>query len=318
MPGVGAQGFAGHQQADQCAGPFGNHRGPGSTDHTPFQAEDEPQVQGNVDQVGAQQNRQGRPGILGAEKPADQCITGERRRQAEQAGMEELAGQLIELSRRLHEMQRDPAQRHAHRTQDHGQADGEQQALQQNLPQGGTIPTPRCLGGEPGGAHAQKAHGPGKEGVQTGPDRDGAELMGVGQVTDDGAVDQCHQRYGNVRKNHRRGECPDPAMGRAVAPVGGQVGHAGSLGAGIVAAHQEQAAINCGSGGAAIRLARESGRPVNNDSTDTPSSSERRPEQARSHRSSVVSVDDPAQQPQPQHQPDETHDERRIEKGADR
>ncbi|MNZ69649.1 hypothetical protein D3C78_879580 [compost metagenome] len=230
MPGIGTQGLAGHQQADQRPRPFGNHRGPGGTDHAPFEAKDEPQVQGDIDQVGTQQNRQRRPGILGAEKPADQCITGQRGGQSEQAGVEKLAGQLIELRRRLHEVQRRCAQRHAHSTQDQGQAEGEQQALQQNLPQGRTIPAPGRLGGEPGGAHAQKTHGPGKEGIQTGPDRDGAELMGVGQVTDDGAVDQCHQRYGNVRKNHRRGECPDPAMGRAVAPVGGQVGHAGSLG----------------------------------------------------------------------------------------
>ena len=114
----------------------------------------------------------------------------------------------------------------------HRQSHGQQQALQQNLPQRRAISAPGGLGGKPGGAHAQKAHGPGEKGIQAGPDRDGAELMGVGQVADDRAVDQRHQRHGNVRKNHGRSERPDPAMGRAVAPVGDQVGHAGSLGSG--------------------------------------------------------------------------------------
>ena len=127
-------------------------------------------------------------------------------------------------------MQRDAAQRDAQRAQDNRQSHGQQQALQQNLPQRRAIPASGSLGSEPGRAHAQKAHGPGEKGIQAGPDRDGAQLMGMGQVTDDGTVDQRHQRYGNVRQNHGRGERPDPTMGRAVAPVGDQVGHAGSLG----------------------------------------------------------------------------------------
>jgi hypothetical protein len=144
--------------------------------------------------------------------------------------MEELSGHLVQFRRRLHEMQGDPAQWHAHGPQHNRQPEGQQQTLQQNLPQGRAITAPGGLGGKPGGAHAQKAHGPGQKGIQTGPDRDGAELMGMGQVPDDGAVNQRHQRYGNVRENHRRRQCPDPTMGRAVAPVGNQVGHAGSLG----------------------------------------------------------------------------------------
>ncbi|MNV20500.1 hypothetical protein D3C71_1114010 [compost metagenome] len=165
-----------------------------------------------------------------AEEPADQRITGQCRRQTEQPRVEKFAGHLVQFRRRLHELQRDPAQRHAHCAEHNRQAHGQQQALQQNLPQRRAIATPGGLSREPGGAHAQKAHGPGQKGVQAGPDRDGTELMGMGQVTDDGAVDQRHQRYGNVRENHRRRQRPDPTMGRTVAPVGNQVGHAGSLG----------------------------------------------------------------------------------------
>ncbi|MNL42794.1 hypothetical protein D3C87_1652730 [compost metagenome] len=109
MAGVGAQRLTGHQQTDQRAGPFGDHRSPGGTDHAPFQAQHKPQVQGDVDQVGAQENRQRRAGVLRAEEPADQCITGQRRGQPEQPRMEKLAGHLIQFCRRLHEMQRDPA-----------------------------------------------------------------------------------------------------------------------------------------------------------------------------------------------------------------
>ena len=49
--------------------------------------------------------------------------------------------------------------------------------------------------------------------------RHGAELVRVGQVADHGAVHQRHHGHGNVGKNHRRGQRPDPVVGRAVAPV---------------------------------------------------------------------------------------------------
>jgi hypothetical protein len=53
MAWVGAQGMTGHQQADQSAGPLSDHRSPGGADHAPFQPQDKPQVQRDVDQVGA-------------------------------------------------------------------------------------------------------------------------------------------------------------------------------------------------------------------------------------------------------------------------
>ncbi len=83
-----------------------------------------------------------------------------------------------------------------------------------------TIPTPGSLGGKPGGTHAQKAHGPGQEGIQAGPYGHGAQLVGVGQVADDHAVHQRHQRYRNIRQNHRRGQGPDTAVSGTVTPVG--------------------------------------------------------------------------------------------------
>ncbi|CAI8926031.1 hypothetical protein EMIT0P218_40010 [Pseudomonas sp. IT-P218] len=101
--------------------------------------------------------------------------------------------------------------------------------------------------------------------------------MGMGQVANNGAVDQCHQRYGNVRENHRRSQRPDPTMGWAVAPVGDQVGHAGSLGSG----HCSDPCRIC--------------------SDPLPGS-----------------VHDPAKQPQPQHQPDDPHDDRGVHERADR
>ena len=112
--------------------------------------------------------------------------------------MEEVAGQLIELWGRLHPLQGQMAQRNAHSAQHHRQAQRQQQALQQDLPQRRTIVAPGGLGGEPGGAHAQEAHGPRQEGIQAGADGHGAQLMGVGQVADDHAVDQGHQRHGDI------------------------------------------------------------------------------------------------------------------------
>jgi len=134
--------------------------------------------------------------------------------------VEELAGQLIEFGGGLHPFQGQVAQRDAHCTEQHRQAQRQQQTLQQDLPQRRAIVAPGGLGGETGGAHAQKPHGPGQEGIQAAPDRHGAQLVGVGQVADDHAVDQGHQRYRDVRQDHRRGQGPDAAVGGAVAPVG--------------------------------------------------------------------------------------------------
>ncbi|MNH20521.1 hypothetical protein D3C79_802960 [compost metagenome] len=108
----------------------------------------------------------------------------------------------------------------------------QQQTLHQHLAQGCAVGTPGRLGGKPGGAHAQKTHDPGQEGVQAGTHGDRTQLVGMRQVTDHRTIDQRHQGYGNIRENHRRGQCPDLAVGRAVAPVGQQSGHVGSRQAG--------------------------------------------------------------------------------------
>ncbi|MNI84027.1 hypothetical protein D3C73_1408920 [compost metagenome] len=118
--------MTGQQQADQRTGPFGDHRGPGRTHHPPLQAKDKPQVKGDVDQVGAQQDHQRRPSVLRAQEPADQRVAGQRRRQAEQPRVEKLAGHLVQFRRRLHEVQRHPAQWHAQRAQNHCQPHSQQ------------------------------------------------------------------------------------------------------------------------------------------------------------------------------------------------
>ncbi|MNH23226.1 hypothetical protein D3C79_831150 [compost metagenome] len=104
----------------------------------------------------------------------------------------------------------------------------QQQALYQHLTQRRAVGTPSSLGGKAGGAHAQKAHYPGQKGVQAGTDGDCAKLVSMGQMADHGAIDQRHQRHGNIREDHRRSQCPDLTVGRAVAPVSEQSGHVGS------------------------------------------------------------------------------------------
>lgn len=113
---------------------------------------------------------------------------------------EKFPSELIQRRRRLHEMQRDAAKRHAQTAQHDSKSHRQQKPLQQNLPQRRTIAASGGLCGKPGGAHAQKPHGPGQQGVQAGADRHRTQLMGVGQVTDDGAVDQRHQWHGNIER----------------------------------------------------------------------------------------------------------------------
>jgi len=105
LPGVGTKGWPGQGQAEQRSAPFGDHRGPCRTQHAPVQAEYEPQVEGDVQQVGGQQYRQWRSSVLCAKEPADQRITGQRCRQAEQPGMEKVFGGLLQRLARLHGVQ---------------------------------------------------------------------------------------------------------------------------------------------------------------------------------------------------------------------
>ncbi|MCY1408457.1 hypothetical protein D9M71_237770 [compost metagenome] len=133
LPRVGAQGRPGQGQAEQGGAPFGNHRGAGRTDHAPVQAEHEPQIEGDVEQVGSQQDRQRRLGVLGAEEPADQGEAGQRRRQPEQASLEEVVGRLLQRRRRLHQLQGQVAERQGQQAQQQGKKQRQQQALQQHL-----------------------------------------------------------------------------------------------------------------------------------------------------------------------------------------
>ncbi len=222
LPRVGAQGRAGKGQAEQGGAPFGNHRRPRRTQHAPVQAKHEPQVQGDVQQVGGQQDGQWRPGVLRAEEPADQRVAGQCRRQAEQAGVEEVFGGLLQGRAGLHHVQRQLAEGQGQQADQQGETDRQQQPLHQHLAQRSTIATAGGLGGEAGGTHAQETHQADHEGEQRGPHGHGAKLVGVGEVADDGAVDQGYQRHGDVGQDHRRGQGPDLVVGGAVLPVGGQ------------------------------------------------------------------------------------------------
>ncbi|MNE37031.1 hypothetical protein D3C80_1308690 [compost metagenome] len=108
---------------------------------------------------------------------------------------------------------------------DHGKAQGQQQPLHQHLAQRCAVAAAGSLGRKTGRAHAQKAHQADHEGEQGGAHRHCAQLMGMGQVANDGAVDQRHQRYRDIGEDHRCGQAPDLAVGRAVAPVGGEGAH---------------------------------------------------------------------------------------------
>jgi len=220
--GMPAQRPAGQRQAEQGAAPLGEHRGAGGAGHAPVEAEDEPQVERHVAQAGEQQHGQRRAGVLRAEQPADQRVAGQYRRQAEQADVEILAAQRIERRRGLHQAEGEFAEGQRQQAQQQGEDRGEQQALQQHLAQRGAVGAAAGLGSEAGGAHAQEAEGPGQQGEQAAADRHRAELVGVRQVADHRAVDQGHQRRAEVGENHRRGQRPDPAPGRRVAPGRGQ------------------------------------------------------------------------------------------------
>ncbi|MNO93157.1 hypothetical protein D3C76_847490 [compost metagenome] len=142
--------------------------------------------------------------------------------------MEEVFGGLLQGCAGLHGVQRQLAEGQGQQADQHGEADCQQQPLHQHLAQRCTVATAGGLGGEAGGAHAQEAHQADHEREQCRPHRHCAQLVSMGQVADDRAVDQGHQRHGDVGQDHRRGQAPHFAMGQAVAPVGGQRGHAGS------------------------------------------------------------------------------------------
>src|SRR5690606_5199949 len=144
---------AAQQQADRQAAPFGRHRGPGGAAPAPAQPQHAPQAQQQAEQVAGQQDGQSRARGLRAAKPADQRLAGEHRRQAEQTGVDVLARQLIQASRRLHQPQGEAAAGDRQQTQGQGQQQAEQPRLQQQQAQRSAIATPAGLGGEAGGAH---------------------------------------------------------------------------------------------------------------------------------------------------------------------
>ncbi|CRQ23459.1 hypothetical protein PAERUG_P47_London_12_VIM_2_12_12_00019 [Pseudomonas aeruginosa] len=210
---------------DRGAAPFRQHRGAGRALHAPVEAVDEPEHQGDVAQVGGQQDRQWRPCVLRAEEPADQCVAGQGRRQAEQAGMEEGAGLAGQFRRRLHQLQGPAAQGQGQRAEQQGQEQRHAQALGEDQAQRAAIVAAGGLGGEAGGAHAQEAEHADHQGVQAAAHGYRAELVGVRQVADHRAVHQVYQGNGNVRQNHRPGQRPDPVVGRGVAPGIAQQAH---------------------------------------------------------------------------------------------
>ena len=229
LPWVSPQRREGQGQAQQGGTPFCNYRRPCRAQHPPVQPQDEPQVQDDVQQVGGQQNSQWCPGVLGAQEPADQRVAGQCRRQAQQAGMKEVFSGLLKGGAGLHRLQCQLAERQGQQANQQGEADRQQQPLDQHLAQRCAVTSAGGLGGETGGAHAQEPHQADHEGEQRGAHGHGAQLVGVGEVADDRAVDQSHQGYGDVGQDHRRGQRPDLAVGGAVAPVSEELRHLHSM-----------------------------------------------------------------------------------------
>ena len=280
--GITRQRLASKDQAKQRAAPFGDHRGARGPGHAPVEAEHEPQVQRDIDEVGRQQNGQRRAGVLRAEKPADQRIAGQRGGQAEQARVEIVAGQVVQFRGGLHQLQRGALERHAERAQQQGEAEGQQQPLQQYLAQRAAIVAASGLGGETGRAHAQEAHHPHQQRVQAAANRHRAQLVSVRQMADHAAVHQRHQRHGQVRQDHRRRQSPHLLMRGRVAPGGKHAGHYGPPGQpGTIRGLWEKR-------------------------------KNRRPRLAPGG-ALVQSVNQPAQQPQAEEQPDQSADDRAAE-----
>ncbi|MNF63823.1 hypothetical protein D3C84_455360 [compost metagenome] len=233
-PRMAPQRTAGQRQAGQRSAPLGHHGRLGGAGHAPVQPQHEPQRQGDVDQVGGQEDRQRRAGILGTEEPAHQCIVGQRRRQSQQAQVEELAGHLVQLRRGRHQRQGEVAEGDRQQAQQQRQQHGQPQALQQHLAQRATIGAPGGLGGKTGSAHAQETEHADHQGVEGAAHRHRAQLVGMGQVADHRAVHQRHHGHGNVREDHGRGQCPDLPVGRGMPPGVEQRTHAGLQSGGAV------------------------------------------------------------------------------------
>jgi len=144
--------------------------------------------------------------------------------------VEIVAGQVVQFRRGLHQLQRGALERHTECAQQQGEADGQQQSLQQYLAQRAAILAAGCLRGEAGGTHAQEAHHPHQQRVQTAANRHRAQLVSVRQMADHAAVHQRHQRHGQVRQDHRRRQRPHLLMRGRVAPGGKHAGHYGPPG----------------------------------------------------------------------------------------
>ncbi len=141
--------------------------------------------------------------------------------------MQKIPGQAVELGRRVHQPQRQPAEGYRQGAKHQCQQCREQQALHQHLAQRTAVTAATGLGCETGGAHAQKAEHADDQDVQAAAHRHGAQLMGMGQVADHRGIDQRHQWHGQVGEDHRRRQRPDLAVGWRVAP--GITKHRGSL-----------------------------------------------------------------------------------------
>ena len=66
-----------------------------------------------------------------------------------------------------------------------------------------------ALRGDTGSAHPQEVHAGVKEAEDGAADSYGADVHGALEMTYDAGIDHAEQRYGDVGKNHRRGDAPD-------------------------------------------------------------------------------------------------------------
>ena len=212
-------------EAQRQPGIFGDHAGRRDAFHTPAEAQHEQQVEHQIHQIHRDLHDQRHPRLLQRQEPADQRKFGQRRRRRPDTDLEIGGGLRADIGAGIDRPQGKREDRHLQGNGRQPQRAGQQQGAGQGRAHLVGIAGTGRLRRQAGGAHAQEAEAPEQVIEHQRADRDRADIVRRGQVTDHRRIDHADQWHGDVRQYDRPGQRPDAAV------------HGRKVGGGVLLAH---------------------------------------------------------------------------------
>ena len=190
---------AAEPEAHREARPFGEEGGDRHARHAPAEAEDEPEVEDDVDPVHHELDHEHRAGAFVRDEPAGDAVDRDERGRGPDADAHVGAGERLDLVRGGGDQE--GAAKSGHCSSDDRAARGEGDEERAGEERVGLGPVARAdgLAREARGAHAEEAEDPVEPGQDDRAEAHGADGGGLAQLPHDGGVDGAEDRDGGVR-----------------------------------------------------------------------------------------------------------------------